>query len=230
MNKKKFSVISTTQATLQTNFLTPANVLSNSSNVLNYLHSINSSDFDYGIFNNFDNESKSNNRSINCKQYMEYSSIINIRTRLAETMKKQFFMNGNSQPYLSHDACAAQVRTIMKAAGLMPDKVTGKLKMPRSSYFNPSQHKMTLMAELFASEEEEENDEENANTDNMYDSDVNDDLANSAQLDNEDFQAEYEEEDEEDDDHLDADAGEDGDDEEEENSEVSCEKEFFNFV
>lgn len=172
-----------------------------------------------------DKETKSKNRSTISK-FMEYSSFVS-SPHFSESMKKHLLLNGNAQPFLNHDACAAQVRTIMKAAGLTPEKVTtrSKLKVSRSSNFTSSSississHKMTLMAELFASEEEDGDDEA------IFEDEIEDHLnmvSNSHHLDSEDVEYEEEEEEEDDDEDVPGDGGDEGDDEEEDDmSEVS---------
>lgn len=192
-----------------------------------------------------DKETKFRNRS-SFSKFMEYSSFAS-SSPFSESLKKQNLLNGNSQSYLNQEACAAQVRTIMRAAGLASEKLPNRknLKLSQTSANITAAHlssqKMTLMAELFASEEEDGDEDE------IFEDDIDDPINMTAhQLNNDvEYEDDEEEDDDEDDDEeeedeeeIQGDDGEEGDDEEEDDEEEDDEEDensevsflIFNFM
>lgn len=184
-------------------------------------------------------DSKSKNRS----KLEKYTAFVT-SPQFTESLKSQIVINGttttntsssSSSSYLNHDAFSAQVRTIMKAAGLV-ENVSNRCKLkngnpPSSSSITTaapvassrypsvlqlvSPHKMTLMAELFDSEDEDEDAE-------IYEVDEHLSMENHDHLEIE--EVDYDDEDDDDDEVEEeelhgGDGGADGDDEED-NSEV----------
>lgn len=167
----------------------------------------------------YDKDSKSKNRSQQSR--LEKCTAFVTSPQFAESLKSQIVINGASS-YLNQDAFYAQVRTIMKAAGLV-DNVSNRCKLKNnvsSRYPSVRQlvspHKMTLMAELFDSEDEDGEEE-------IYDDDVDDqlDIENHDQMQIEEVDYDDDDEEEVDDEELNRDAGDDGDDEDD-NSEVGA--------